>query len=646
LLGSQVWRQLAGGALQTSPHFGICLCYGWYTTNVTVEFVANRTVPIIDIFQQEYGQMIVPEVNITYLFDESNTPADLSDDVIVLKERIVPKFQLIKIKTQMFPVTVVQTSTTTVSLGAKYNFTGQYTKQQTGHEVLISDAKDYIFGWYGIENASLDFKQSGGFTIDGELEWNLTREITFDDGTPVNESVRMPWWRSSNMTFKGIWSHSFEEDGTITGKGALQNIVQAIRTRASTNVSEQLLIWANLIPSTMFGYFDSDNSGDASVRLNGSVLEIMDEIMALGLVQGFRLENAYNASNFVNAISYWKFGDDVLTDQNIAKNKKVELVIDQVWGADPTSENFTDTSTDFSWIDPSVDSNGNVTFNWGIDYSNFPVTWHVTNGTTEILNHIEKMNIGYDYTLIIDPNNGEASLSNTYSNSGLTNSTIKSMVNGLHFATYKHDLFLGMQKAEDEADGTESTSEETLSTDMSGVQVIDQVFGGSKQGYTLGNSSSIYYDSQVTVVNVLAATGTSGEPESVNVTTYSPFATSGFARRVGLNLLKWSADNRTTNSDWEFRENIVITAYPVWDGQSINHDPTYSAFYAVSKPSGPDTTDTDTTQTGTTSSDITDTSDVDKTSSEETTTPVNWELLSSLFGLFMIVVVLNQRRKR
>ena len=94
-------------------------------------------------------------------------------------------------------------------------------------------------------------------------------------------------------------------------------------------------------------------------------------------------------------------------------------------------------------------------------------------------------------------------------------------------------------------------------------------------------SDGTTYNSQTTVVNVITASGTSGVPDSVNVSTYSPFASGWFGRQVGLSLLKWSADNRTQNPsiNWQLRENLVITSYPTWKGLGIVHDPSYSTVY-------------------------------------------------------------------
>ncbi len=582
LLGQAILG-LAGGPLKlytNNIYVGSALTSSWFTTNVTVSVIDNVSIPMIDIFQQKYGEIIVPEINITYLFDQNETPTDLSDDQVTLIEHLVPEYQLIAVKTQSVNVNVKQTAETKVSLQGSYNLTGQYSETTTGNEVLISDANNFVFGWYGLESTVVSYNQSGGFTIQGNLQWNVKNEITFaGNGSAVKEQNRMVWWRSSNMSFNGLWSHKFSETGILTGKGALQSIIEAIRTRASTTTEDQLLIWANIIPSTMFAYSDTDNSGDASVRLNGSTLEILDTIMAVGLVQGVNLQQTYNYANHVNAQSFWQLGTDVLNNASADISDQDVKTLDETWGADPNSADFSATTVDFNWVTP-VENNGKIEFNWGIMYNNFPTTWAITDGITEITNHIEPMDIGYNYTLTVDPAKGEAVLSNTYSNSGFTNTTLKTMADQLSFATYKHDLFLGMQKATDGADSTEGVNQGNLTTSLGSTEVVDQLFGGTKQQYDLAGGSS--FNSQTTIVNLITGTGTSGEPESVNVSTFAPFASSWFGKKVGLSLLKWSADNRTKNSgiDWQFRENLVITAYPTWKGQGIVHDPTYSAVYA------------------------------------------------------------------
>ena len=620
LLGQAILGLAGGLKLWTGNiYVGNSLTSAWFTTNVSVSIIQYRTVPMIDIFQQKYGEMSVPELNITYLFDQNQTPGNLADDQVTLIEHIVPEYQLISVKTQSFPVTVQQSTLTSASLTGSYNFTGQYSETNIGDEVLISDGNNFVFGWYGLESTTINYNQSGGFTIQGALTWTVTNDISFSNGTKVSENIRMPWWRSSNMSFNGLWSHAFSSQGSIFGKGALQTIIEAIRTRASTSAQDQLLIWANIIPSTMFGYSDTDNSGDASVRLNGSSLEILDTVMAVGLAQGVNIQQTYHYDNHVNAHSFWQLGTNVLSDKAVDSTGSGVSILNESWGANPNSSEFSSTSVDFSWTSP-VESNGKVTFKWGIAYNKFPVTWAITDGTTEILNHVELMNLGYDYTLTVDPTNGEAVLSNTYENSGFQNATVKAMANQLSFATYKRDLFLGMQKSSDKADSTEAVNQGNLTTTFGNTEVIDQAFGGTKQQYSLADGSK--YDSQTTIVNVITGTGTSGEPESVNVSTYSPFASSWFGRNVGLSLLKWSADNRTQNSgvNWQFRENLVITAYPTWKGQGIVHDPTYSAVYTPREGQNP-------------------------SSNPSSTSSAPWDLSFSIMALFMVISIVHLKRK-
>ena len=628
LLGQAILG-LAGGPLKLytgNIYVGNLLTSSWFTTNVTVEIIQYVTIPIIDGLQQKYGELQVPEVNITFLFDQNQTPGDLSDDQVIMVETLVPQYQLIKLLTQSYPVTVSQATVTSASLQGSYNFSTQYSETNVGNEVLVSDGKNFVFGWYGLESTTINYEQAGGFTLSGDLVWNVTRDIKFaSNGSVVREDIRMPWWKSSYMMFSGTWSSKFADNGTVVGIGALQTVVEAIRTRASTTSSDQLLIWANIIPSTMFGYTDLDNSGDASVRLNGSTLQILDKVMAVGLTEGVHLDGLFDFNNYVSAKAYWQLGSDILTDKNELATNQGTIVQNQTWGVDPRSTSYSNSDVTFNWQTPVI-QNGKATFKWDTEYKQFPTTWAVTDGTTEILNHVELINIGYDYTLTVDPAQGKADLSNTYSNSGIQNATVKAMVQDLSFATYKRDLFLGMQKASDSADPTESTAEQTLSTSFGSTDILDQTFGGSKQQYTLAGGSS--YDSQTTVVNVITGTGNSGEPESVNVSTYSPFASSKFARNVGMSLLKWSADDRTKNSgiNWEFRENIVITAYPTWKGLAITHDPSYSSVYTPSQPTS--------TASGT-----------HTTSSSSITTGAPWNLEASLLAILLLVSIIRLRKK-
>lgn len=644
LLGGQVFRGLAGGNLAwwTTPQFGFALAYEWYTTNVTVEVVGQHSVPSYDWLQQQYGTLTVDEVLITYLFDEDGTPSDLTDDRVVLKEKLVPQFEQVRVQTQLYPVTVEQSSVTHSSLEASYNFTGTYEGNQKGAQVVVSDAKDYIFSWYGAKEAYLEYEHIGGFTLDGTVQWVLTNDITFDNGTVVPEAVR-PWWaRSSNMSLSGRWSHSYEDAGAVYGKGTFQSLVQAIRTRASTNVSEQLAVWANLIPGTMFGYYDKDNSGDVSIRLNGSSLEVMDEVMAIGLTHGLTANRTYDATNAVSASTYWKLGPDTLLDANVDETGTVNWAVEETQGVNPNSELFNDADATMAWVAPTLDSgSGEVTFSWSMDYTDFPVMWYARNSTTVYPEVVEMTDISHDYTLVVNPSAGSATLSRTYTTSGITNTTLNQMLEGLGMATYKHDLFLSMSAVDDVVDPTEATLESNVSSTIGGELVVDQLFGGSKQAYTLTNGSS--YDSQVTVVNVITADGSTATGEA-NVDAWSPFASSFLGRKTALSLLQWTADNHTQGVDWDFRENIVVTAYPTWSGQGITHDPDATVYYA------PTVGSVDTTESGDTTTDSSGTGETSTETTgvggdETTTADAGWGLIAVMTVLVVSTVVGWKKRQ-
>jgi hypothetical protein len=228
------------------------------------------------------------------------------------------------------------------------------------------------------------------------------------------------------------------------------------------------------------------------------------------------------------------------------------------------------------WNEPDVDNDtGVVTFDFGIGYENFPVTWvNTANGTT----HQVPMNITYAYLYVIDPIAGTADLSPTITYGSLdANPALKAAVSRLSLATmYKSDflsivgLYAKRQRAaEENVTSSRTGAFATISFSGPGTSFSTVDTRGEKENYTL---NGVQHQTNASILNLF---GISGKAVVGNVTTFESESEN----------LMGSAYLETTEVaalEFNYRKDLILISYPVWGGEEIIHDPTYSAVYVPS----------------------------------------------------------------
>jgi hypothetical protein len=250
-------------------------------------------------------------------------------------------------------------------------------------------------------------------------------------------------------------------------------------------------------------------------------------------------------------------------------------------------------------LDTPVEQDDKAIFSWKTVYDDMPMSWWAKNESAAIRAR-DPTDITYGYTLTIDPVSGLAILESTYEQSKIQDSQLQDMMDSqeMSMATYRRDYYLSVTQTTQDTSGSFARPESQFDITVSGQDLFSQNFGGSKEQYHLQNDSSTKYDSGTSVMNLLTAEGFSGEP--TNKTNRNPYS-SPISRRIAAALTQWSADTFRSDIAWIFRENLVITSYPTWNGEGIVHDPAYSAYYAGTGARDEETSDTgppDTTTEG------------------------------------------------
>ncbi|MFX0066302.1 MAG: hypothetical protein ACFFC7_29415 [Candidatus Hermodarchaeota archaeon] len=513
---------------------------------------------------------------------------DTSLDEVVFEELLIPAFVEVKVIVKNYQVSIKESVDSSVDLAGSYNFTGNYDLTRNGVEVRINDGSNLAFGYFADRDVSVDYFFKGGFTVSGGLSLNRSVDMKYTSNDSSVEQWRRPiWWQDLTFVTKGRWSTKWNETGNLFAIGVLQSIIQGMLTRKSEETEPNLAIWGNLNPGYILSYVDTDGDGLLGAVLNGSEITTADTLRALGIPGGYNLVGNYNYSDAIDAIVYTKIGDTTLLDIDEDASHYISKDFNISGSYNPLSANITQPSLDFEWETPVEDADGKTTFEWTVTYDGMPVSWVTDNGTvTKIYRADESaatdyaMDFTYNYEYVVDPQNGEATLTTNYIQSGITDSDLLKDLEDTSMATWKRDYFLTMTVVSDDAGSGFSNDTMTIEQKIGDTtKFIDQEFGGSKATYTQGTNN---YQAKTSTINLISGKGETHDPEA-NITDMNPYV-SAVSRRVADVLMKYTASDLSgylPNIAWHGRENIVITSYPTWDpSEQLVHDPTFSAFYS------------------------------------------------------------------
>ena len=365
--------------------------------------------------------------------------------------------------------------------------------------------------------------------------------LAYPNGTPVS---------ILNYPFSLTPYSLFEQNGTITSINAYQTNMTAISTSSSvlqefyaklsahdnnTQVNASALV-AWMVSSTprLIAYKDGNfnnqldlqYSPDTGLQPTGG-----DTVPFIGISEAYHGTSAYYSKiehtfdqkalvfSLFNHLNSTQKGIHQITELGGISNFGVGNV------------NAVTVNTYFNT--PSINTTTHATtFNFGANYTNFPVTWVDTTNSSNV--NIANMNIFYDYTVVIDPNKGIANVSPTVTFVSLdAYPNLKISMKGLGLAVLYTSDFLSLfalqaktqQTSNVTASLTTAFSSLSFSGPGSGFSSVNTT--GSKTHYTLGNGST--YNVGVSALNLITlqgtadATKTTGYSSATNDLTQSAF---------------------------------------------------------------------------------------------------------------------------
>ncbi|OLS23863.1 MAG: hypothetical protein HeimC2_24720 [Candidatus Heimdallarchaeota archaeon LC_2] len=550
---------------------------------------------------------------------------------------------------------VVMKSTSFSSAYMAYfgEYSNAYNVSATVHQVNITDGKNLAVGVTMFDNINANYTETVASFFG---YWFMAIEVTelrFTNPTDyvyANDSV--PWemypkhllpktYQANgshvNIGFKSVQTKMLSTFQSITAAFAS---VSADVTESSAEIEANLAVWGLQFLPTLAAYRDGNNNDklDLTVENEGLKIDSSDRLEYLGLAEAYE-------SVVVNA-----FYDSHVYDEK-AQLVGLGVNITNI-GVNETSLNFdvehtgygainTPVQTAFTWNEPTTDTNGNTVFDFGIDYTNFPVTW--INMTNPDDSFVELQDIGYHYIITVNPETGKAKISPTWLYGGMETPSNKDAMEGLSLAWIAKSEFFAVRAIytatlTDEPINTSSTKEfGKIRVGFGDGEATEIDVTGAKQFYTLNSDTvSTTHTAKFDAITLIQVSGSFGAEKT------SPFQsessrTGGTATVGGL--------VETLNLDFFYSAALIIVSYPEWNGEDIIHDPDYNVAYQPKPPVANTPTPAETT---------TDSVDTPTLSDDPTTSPTKTEETSAAagipgFGFFMIfstLVILKRRNSK
>lgn len=466
-------------------------------------------------------------------------------------------------------------------------YSNAYNVSATVHQVNITDGKNLAVGVTMFDNINANYTETVASFFGYWFMAIEVTELSFANPTDyvyANDSV--PWemypkhllpktYQANgshvNIGFKSVQTKMLSTFQSITAAFAS---VSADVTENSAEIEANLAVWGLQFLPTLAAYRDGNNNDklDLTVENEGLKIDSSDRLEYLGLAEAYE-------SVVVNA-----FYDSHVYDE---KAQLIGLGVNITnTGVNETSLNFevehlgygainTPVSTEFTWQEPTTDADGNTVFDFGIDYTNFPVTW--INMTNPDNSFVELQDIGYHYIISVNPETGKATVSPTWLYGGMETPLHKDAMEGLSLAWIAKSEFFAVRAIytatlTDEPINTSSTKEfGKIRVGFGDGDATEIDVTGNKQFYTL-NSDTVgtTHTAKFDAITLITVSGSFGAEKS------SPFQsesdrTGGTATVGGL--------VETLNLDFYYSAALIIVSYPEWDGEDLIHDPDYNVAY-------------------------------------------------------------------
>lgn len=532
-----------------------------------------------------------------------------------------------------------------------------YNVNATAYTVNITDGENFGLQVNMFDSVTASYSQFFLQAI-GYYFYNIELyDLTFLNGTHVDEGMYPRWMFPTVYQAQGIIVDAGYQNVTSTilstYQGMAAGFIQRLNetTANSTTIGANFAAWGIEAGTNLIAFDDGNENGvlDLAYKDNGLQIDSTDIVKSIGLTEAY-------TTDVINAVyhnaSYSSTYASPYLGVNITENKNNDSYLNfatEHYGFGDTNANVT---TTFTFDEPVANNDGTVDFNFGIDYTGFPVTW--VNTTNPANSAIDYEDIGYKYHIHVNPDEGDMSMKVDFIYGGITDATLHDAMDGLSLATVIKSQFFALH-AVYSATASNATVNRTRASAVAALEVksgegepatkID--VNDTRASYTTNGTAS---KANFTAINLFqVAAGYSAEK-------VSPFDSE--SGKTGGTAMSGSLTERF-DVNFFYSADLIVVTFPEWNGNDINWDPNYGVNYqprpkdttTVSSTTVSSTTSTPTastsTSTASTSTSTTSTS-TSTTTSDSTSTnpkPVPGFLFVQVFVVVGTFVIIKKYKK-
>lgn len=449
------------------------------------------------------------------------------------------------------------------------------------YNVNVSYGDGIKLMWLALKNGTLNFIQEVS-ELKSYDEYNLSEfnEITktttlfndtdndgiFEDPIQVNiEQYNETHSQQINDSYDMFENPSFVNVTLMRSEKSFNMIWPLIMsTQIYTTENDQKVAWGKMIFPEYFLYNDTDGNGIYSLgksqETSGFGMDYCDEHKGNIFPQLRGIVNGTQTLFYKDGSSITQKGSQVGFPSDITIEKLAENI---------------------TFHDPQETEDG---LSWSIDYDELPIQCSSdTNESVFSINqgkyrYCSPTNISYGFNYNITQN--RADLSQTFGMSKMSNSTFYDKVQGLSLSIPYYTYFISSEEIKQETYNGLSMPTDFINFTLGGnaTAFIDMgEYFPQKRNYTLYD-----YPSQGVSIENEALGATINQ---LIVSTQEKASVGGYSRVFILKGLM----NPTIENDPDFENYTALFTmasvnYPVWSGEKLAHDPTFTVFYSDSPP--------------------------------------------------------------
>ncbi|TFF90675.1 MAG: hypothetical protein EU548_01820 [Promethearchaeota archaeon] len=335
-----------------------------------------------------------------------------------------------------------------------------------------------------------------------------------------------------------------------------------LSTQIYTTQNSKKVAWGEMIPPSFFIYNDTDNDGIYSAGESNSG-------PSGGLSLGF-------SDELVGTISPMAANNVNMTQSIIYSNGTEKNL--QTFGASAAPQDVTpnELTENITFNPPQETANG---LSWDINYEELPLQGGIYDSSDSFYLDNSKydwasptnFSFGFNY----DIGENRSDLFQTFGISKITNSTFYDELQGLSLSIPHYNYFISSEEITQETENAATVPTDIINFTLSGIPAAQIDMGLSfpeKKNYTLYNYPS---EGNITEIGALGST-VSQIIVSSEEQTNQQYSIVDMLKAFILPAI----ENDPAFNSYSGVLAMATQNYPVWSGEHLVHDPTFSVFYS------------------------------------------------------------------